>query len=558
MRSASLSRGLLCLAALTIIVYPAAAQHAFDGNSLFGNLGGTCRPAASMPFDACELAWQYFTYNDSLVNPMLGDPYNTEDPDWLPTQIPTQWVMVRAEAHDVECFTCPGGSAYTVPRHVCYRGAMAPAPTGEGDWTQGWTYYSFDGAGRTDINYGKPLVILQGPQSSNLQLTANNNYLVRGKVNMLAGTTLTIDLGVVCFGENATAGYFVIERGAKIQAVGTAQQPIILTTDSAPGFMTRGGWGGVVIHGRGVANCADCLGGESCESEGGAGFFCGDNSCDDSGEVKYARVEYSGVEISVDNELNCWTFNAVGCNTKLSYLQAHMGDDDLFEWFGGECEAHHLVGTGGGDDGLDWQMGFRGRVQFAVIQMYDDAGDKGIEADNNEFNYDKVCRSNPLIANVTLVGPNTAAATATYGIHLRRGTDAQIYNSIIMGWRQQGLRLEHNQTANRGVYPQTGAICGSDVAENSFGAGGFPVRTSPNPAVTHTRFSFEMPAAGRAQITVFDASGRQVAAVLDRELSAGTQEIEWTLPTDRGRGAYFYRIKTPGGVATGHVFKLTQ
>jgi hypothetical protein len=557
MRSASLSRGLLCLAVAAIGVLPATAQQIFDGNSLYGNLAGPCRVDASLPFDACELAFQYFSNNDETVNPNLVAPYNHTAPNWLPSPIPSAWTMVRAEAHDVECFTCPGGCSYTVPMHACYRGAMAPAPIGEGDWTQGWTYYSLDGAGRTDINYSLPVVVLEGPQSADLHLVDTYNYLLRGKVNMLDGTTITVDPGVVVFGENATAGYLVIERGAKIHAVGTVQRPIIFTTDLAPGFMTRGGWGGVVIHGRGVANCADCLGGESCESEGGAGFHCGDNSCDNSGMIRYARVEYAGIEISPDNELNAWTMNSLGCNTDFSYMQAHMGDDDLFEWFGGECQLHHLVGTGGADDGLDWQMGFRGRIQFAVIQQYDDAGDKGIEADNNEYDYDKVCRSSGFVANVTLIGPNTAAATCTYGIHLRRGTDAQIYNSIIMGWPQNGLRLEHAQTVGRGVYPETGAICGSDVPEN-LGASAIRVSTSPNPATTHTRFSFEMPENGRAQITVFDAGGRLVANVLDRELTAGQQDVDWTLPTGTQTGAYFYKIETPGGTATGHVFQMTQ
>jgi hypothetical protein len=550
-------RRLLCLACAAIGVLPAVAQQTFDGNSLYDNLGGSCRPASNLTMDACELAFQFFANNDSLVNPMLGDPYNRLHPNWLPTQIPTEWTMVRVDSRTVECFTCPGGCDYALPQHACYRGAMAPAPVGEGDWTQGWTYYLVDGAGRTDINYSKPLVILQGPQSADVHMTAANNYLVRGKVNMLAGTTLTIDPGVVVFGENATAGYLVIERGARIHAVGTVQQPIILTTDQAPGFMTRGGWGGVVIHGRGVANCANCLAGESCESEGGAGFHCGDNSCDSSGEIKYARVEYAGVEISPDNELNAWTFNSVGCNTKVSYLQSHMGDDDLFEWFGGEMEADHLVGTGGGDDGLDWQMGFRGRIQFAVIQQWDDVGDKGIEADNNEYNYDAPCRSNPTIANVTLIGPHTTAATATFGIHLRRGTDAQIYNSIIMGWRNQGLRVEHQATVNRGVYPSTGAICGSGVDEE-IGMNELKASVSPNPASSRTQFSFELPEPGRAQITVHDASGRLVAEVLDRELAAGGHQIPWDLPVDNATGAYFYRIETPGGVATGHVFKITR
>ena len=88
-------------------------------------------------------------------------------------------------------------------------------------------------------------------------------------------------------------------------------------------------------------------------------------------------------------------------------------------------------------------MGFRGNVQFAVIQQWGDNGwDKGIEADNNEFNFNAPCRSNPCIANFTLVNTEHAGGTSTHGIHLRRGTDAQIYNSIIMGWKTIGIDID--------------------------------------------------------------------------------------------------------------------
>ena len=151
--------------------------------------------------------------------------------------------------------------------------------------------------------------------------------------------------------------------------------------------------GGVVLHGRAIANCADCIGGESCASEGGtAGFFCGSDDCDDSGIIRYARVEYAGIGISIDNELNAWTFNGVGCATVLEYLQAHMGFDDNFEWFGGKVYGNHWLSTGGGDDGFDWQMGFRGGLQFGIDQHWFDDGDKAIEADNNEFDVDAPCR----------------------------------------------------------------------------------------------------------------------------------------------------------------------
>jgi len=232
-----------------------------------------------------------------------------------------------------------------------------------------------------------------------------------------------------------------------------------------------------------------------------------------------------------------------------------MGDDDLFEWFGGDMQGHHFVGTGGADDGLDWQMGFRGAVQFAVIQQWDDAGDKGIEADNNEYDFNAPCRSNPTLANLTLVGPNTDVATASYGIHLRRGTDAQIFNSIIIGWPSEAFRVQHNETVARGWLDPSGIAClGTDVADDQPVLADLGVRTFPNPAVEQARFAFELPQAGRASLSVYDLGGRLVEQVMDGQLSAGHHNIDWDLPEGTSPGAYFYRLNTDAGTSTGRLF----
>lgn len=536
----------LSLVALTGGV--AAAQHTFDGNIVFGNNPGPCTAGGSATFDACGLI-AAFPNNDTTTDPQLGAPFNTLAPNWAPANssiasFVNDNVVAIVRPGDA-CFTC--GPCPTVVQPACFRGAVPPAQLGE-DWTQGWTDYTFDGTGR--VYPTRPVVILQGEQFASYTMTANNHYLLRGRVDFEAGTTLTIEPGVFVFGENSTVGTLVIERGARIVAEGTRTAPIVLTTDLAPGSMVPGGWGGLVINGRAIANCADCRNGVSCISEGTAVEYCGSNDCDDSGSLRYVRVEFAGRIAGLNNELNSFTFNGLGCGTRSEYLQAHRGLDDLFEWFGGKHEARYLVGTGGQDDGLDWQMGWRGAVQFAVIQQYGDNSDKGIEADNNEFDFNAPCRSNPTIANVTLLA--TAVGTNTHGIHLRRGTDATIVNSIVMGWPSTGIRVQNNETSARGFNPVPAVLCspaGVDPSE----VASLDVRTFPNPVVREARFFFSLPTSGRAQIQVFDANGRLVSNVLDAELAEGSHTATWNVPADAASGAYFYRVQSNDRVSTGRL-----
>jgi hypothetical protein len=559
------SRFMLAFGLGALLAAPVSAQHTFDGNILYGNLDGPCAEVPELPWDACDLVFDFFTHNDTL-DPELGDPYNMLEPNWVPaiTSIAIGLnddvveMYVRPDScYDESLERYPGEDCDLTMQTCCYRGALQPTEWGP-DWTTGWTYHLFDGLNpdstwRADIDYDRPLAYLQGAQDTDLTLTPDSNWVLQGKVNMVAGTTLTIEAGTVLFGQNATDGYLVLDRGAKIHAIGTREHPIILTSDQPPGYMARGGWGGLVIHGRGIANCADCLGGESCQSEGGAGEYCADYDCDDSGILQYVRVEYAGIEISPNNELNAFTFNAVGCNFDASYLQSHMGDDDAFEWFGGKMRSHHIIATGQADDGIDWQMGYRGTVQFAVVQLYDDDGDKGIEADNNEYNFDAPCRSNPTLANLTLVGPGADLGGSSRGIHLRRGTDAQIFNSIILGFRRAGIKIEHDATAARGVYPDPGVHCDYSSSPDLAVPRGlaFSVRTMPNPMAELTHFAFNLPQTSPVRIKVYDPAGRLVDTVVDGQLEGGPHSIAWDTPAGAASGAYFYRAESHHGTSTG-------
>ncbi|MBD3162784.1 MAG: hypothetical protein GF328_11820, partial [Candidatus Latescibacteria bacterium] len=313
-------RTLFVTAALLIAVAPVKAEHAFSGNILFDNLPDNCRPDDTSPIDACDLLRDLFLYNDE-VDPQLGDPYNADAPDFIPAMtspaLGSNDDVVVPYIYERECddISCPEVPSWAVIEPVCYRGAFAPAedPWNEGNWLEGWTYTNFDGDGRTDIDYNKPLVVPDTAITGVEMWTNDNNYLLRGQVIVNDGAELTIEEGTVIFGERATVGVLIIARGGKLYARGTADAPIIMTSDQAPGIMAPGDFGGIVINGRAIANCADCLGGESCVSEGVPNIIhCGDDDCDDSGVLQYVRVEYAGHEIAPANELNAFTMNSLG------------------------------------------------------------------------------------------------------------------------------------------------------------------------------------------------------------------------------------------------------
>ncbi len=544
----------------------------FDGNLLWANAptgttavpwgteSGACTtgvfPGTPITITTTQLGTTFFTHNRTNVSPNLVDPFNLTTPRWDP-QLNSP---VNAK-YATDAVVMDSKSLDSWFDNTDYIGAIPyrfadPSQ----DWTSGWLYTNTSGGlGRTDINYAKPVQILQGQQLTNLTLVNTNNYLIRGKFEMVAGTTLTIPAGTYLFGEKATTGYITIDRGAQIVVNGTKAQPVVFTSDqdATLGLMAPGDNGGIVIHGRAVANCANTAAGDSCISEGGAGNYGGGNDNDNSGSIRYLRIEYSGKEISTNNELNSLTMNAVGAATTIDFVQATLGSDDAFEWFGGTGRAKHLVATGQDDDGLDWQLGWRGRVQFAVVQQYPGRGDKGIEADNSEFNFAAPGRSNPILSNLTLVGTNApiaGAGTANEGINLRRGTAGTILNSVVVGFRGRGLRVQDNETfANcAGTAP---AVLVSPVvtaveSPNPFGSGRSYITASPNPSSGSTQIMFGLNRDRRdARAQIFDAQGRLVETISSGPMGKGVHRVQWTPSRSLPAGQYFFRLSAEDGVA---------
>src|SRR6185295_5852462 len=168
---------------------------------------------------------------------------------------------------------------------------------------------------------------------------------------------LTIEAGTVIFGDKVTKGALIVSRGAKIHAVGTATNPIVFTSTAPKGFRNYGDWGGVVILGKAQNNQSNdqLIEGISAATgdngkHGLGTATAGTTENDNSGEFQYVRIEFAGIALSTDNELNGLTMGSVGSATKIDHIQVSYSGDDSYEWFGGTVNTSYLIAYRGWDD----------------------------------------------------------------------------------------------------------------------------------------------------------------------------------------------------------------
>jgi hypothetical protein len=311
----------------------------------------------------------------------------------------------------------------------------------------------------------KPVQVFSGTITGDVTWTNNYYWVLRGAVFVEENATLTVQAGTTVVGEAGSVGSLIVKRGGRLNAIGTKEQPIVFTSDQAPGSRARGDWGGIILNGRAPVN----LDGGEGEGEADTGVYGGDNPNDNSGALRYVRIEFAGTEFSPDNELNGIAFQGVGRGGTYEYIQVHMNKDDGLEWFGGTADIKHAIVTNAGDDSFDWTFGWRGKAQFIAVSQRGDDADAGIEADNNEFNNENLPRSAPTLYNLTFCGdPDTnEGSESVRGWLLRRGTAGELRNFIITGFKNVGLEVngpsslreaaQGNLRVSNGVIFRTGA-----------------------------------------------------------------------------------------------------
>ncbi len=301
---------------------------------------------------------------------------------------------------------------------------------------------------------GNGAIILSGDITANRTLSANEKYLLKGFVYVTNGVTLTIEPGTIIKGDKDTKGTLVAERGARLVAEGTVDKPIVFTSNQARGQRGYGDWGGVVLAGKAPVNQIDPT------MEGGIrGSYGGTEPADNSGSLRYVRIEFAGIAFQPDREINGLTLYGVGSGTKLEYIQVSYSGDDSFEWFGGTVNAKYLIAHRGWDDDFDTDFGFVGKVQFGVALRdpnYSDVSvSNGFESDNfNPGTPATALFTMPTFANISCFAaadavnlPATTLGSGLFGrgMHLRRNTKLDVYNSVFTGF-PEGLRLDGNAT----------------------------------------------------------------------------------------------------------------
>lgn len=281
--------------------------------------------------------------------------------------------------------------------------------------------------------------VLDKDITENVTLETGKNYTLNGGIHVKAGATLTIQPGVTITAKHdGTVDYILVEQGAKIDAQGTASQPIVMTSEKKE----AGAWGGLHICGYAQTNNG------SGSSEIGNAPYGGNNDADNSGTLKYIRLEYTGYAFDEEHEANGVSFYGVGNGTTVEHLQAYKGSDDGFEFFGGSVNVKYLVATSCSDDSFDWTEGWNGKAQFLVAYQEGEtslgyACDCLMECDNNGTNFAATPVAHPVIANATLIGNGGEAQ----GVRLRAGTEVELYNTIITG-KGKALTVETDETEN--------------------------------------------------------------------------------------------------------------
>ena len=357
-------------------------------------------------------------------------------------------------------------------------GALSGLPAE--DWTQGWTNWNPKNTAYpavTDANTldgmaaGLP-VVGEKRITNTLTLDANQVYLLKGIIVVDNGGKLVIPAGTIIRAQADLStnpknyACIVVERGGKIEVDGSLNKPVVITSNKETGSRERGDWGGLLIAGRGTHNLANPSY-DNVQMEGfnnvsfspGLAKFGGNDPNDNSGFLKYLRIEFPGLAFETNKELNGLTFGAVGSATEVDNVQVSFSNDDSFEWFGGSVNSRHIIAFKGTDDDFDTDNGYSGLNQYGIALRDSDYYDltyslssgsstsEAFESDNEATGTAAVSPyTNAVFSNFTLVGPvpvgtkyselnSTAKSAFRRGARIRRNSSLRVVNSIFMGYR---------------------------------------------------------------------------------------------------------------------------
>lgn len=419
--------------------------------------------------------------------PALTAPTGVAGTSPSPTSIRVTWTAVTgATSYEVERATGATGGTFAAAGTATATELVVTGLSPESDYRfrvralrnaeQG--PFSTEATVRTS---NRATVQVSADITTNTNWTADNIYQLTRIISIANGATLTIAPGTRIIGAPITAGQaptvtaLIVLRGARINAVGTAAAPIVMTSAAAEGQRFPGDWGGLIIVGNARSNRTGRTVVEGPAPADTIGWNGGTNDADNSGDYRYVRVEFAGAAAILNVELNAFSMYAVGSGTRMEFLQAVRGLDDQFEWFGGTVDGRNLVSYEAGDDHFDGSEGYRGRNQFLIAlqtgpRVSPRPGNPGaLSSEQSGFENDGCGATSgscaqgfnstpynmPVYANFTVVGPGAgvlpvrAGGDGGLGANIRRGTGGVWMNGVLARWPEAAFSIFDPETNTR-------------------------------------------------------------------------------------------------------------
>jgi hypothetical protein len=422
----------------------------------------------------------------------------------------------------------------------------------------------------TTLAFGSAAADIATDITANRTLYADTTYTLKGFIHVANGATLTIQPGTTIKGDfNVLGSSLFVLRGARIVAVGTADAPIVFTSSRPVGQRQAGDWGGLIIVGNAPISRTGAVEIEGSGTDGQAVvggknyqvlYSGGTTPTDNSGELKYVRVEFAGFAPSLNNELNSFTFAAVGSGTKVSYVNSVSGLDDSFEFFGGGFDFRYAIAYEGEDDQFDMSEGWSGTMQYLIsfkstnVAIRTGAGSvatdmEGIENDGCNgsgctLGFDTTPFTQPVVANFTLIGAgvqNVHGAGGGYGMMLRRGTGGYYVNGVVARFPAAGISLRDAAT-----YARAGSALIPDLATADLAVKNVYIAEAP--------LAFQ---AASATQNTFDLAGNAITFSATTTASSLFAALPSTGAAPSGAGAFDFTPAAGSAIATGGLAAFT-
>lgn len=383
---------------------------------------------------------------------------------------------------------------------VDYVGALSPDASQ--DWTKGWAEWNpkaklyADATDLTTLNdaSGKKEI------TATLTLDAAKVYALTSIVIIKSGGKLVVPEGTLIRAKadlNATPKLYatiVVERGGMIEINGSVTNPVVITSANAAGSRDRGDWGGIILCGKAINNQGTDIqieGFNNISFDATLAKYGGTEDNDNSGSIKYLRIEFGGLAFEPNKEINGLTMGSVGVNTTIEGVQVSYGGDDAFEWFGGTVNCKKLIAYKGTDDDFDTDFGYRGAVQFGIAARDTNYFDlswnapsgsstsETFESDNDAGGSGKLPYTAAVFSNITCVGPvplgsgfssmgSAVKGAFRRGARIRRNSRLSIVNSVFMGYRNFFMFDGDSVLVASGVKPSGSISDASNLIRNNF------------------------------------------------------------------------------------------